>query len=66
MCPACMASAAVIAGSVVSTGGITAMVVKVLRVKEKRQARVSTYRTEGRNEDGYSDKHGTGDDRTAS
>lgn len=30
MCPACMASAALIAGSVVTTGGITALVAKIV------------------------------------
>jgi len=31
MCPACIASAALIGGSVVSTGGLTAFVVKLVR-----------------------------------
>ena len=31
MCPACIASAGVVVGSVVSTGGVTALVMKVLR-----------------------------------
>jgi hypothetical protein len=35
MCPVCMASAAVVAGSVVSTGGVTALLVKVLGRKKK-------------------------------
>ncbi len=34
MCPACIASATVVVGSVVSTGGLTALVVKVLRKKK--------------------------------
>ena len=34
MCPACMASAGLIAGSLVSTGGLTALVVKVLRKRK--------------------------------
>ena len=34
MCPACIASAGVVAGSVVSTGGLTALFVKVLRKKK--------------------------------
>ena len=33
MCPACMASAALMAGSVISTGGIAALAVKVVRWK---------------------------------
>jgi hypothetical protein len=35
MCPACMASAGVVVGSVVSSGGLTARVLKVLRKKKK-------------------------------
>lgn len=31
MCPACMASAGLVAGSIVSTGGVTALVAKLLR-----------------------------------
>ena len=31
MCPACIASAGVVVGSIVSTGGVTAVVMKVLR-----------------------------------
>ena len=38
MCPACMASAALMAGSVMSTGGIAALAVGGSR-KEKRFAR---------------------------
>ena len=34
MCPACVASAGVILGSAFSTGGLTALVVKVLRKKK--------------------------------
>ena len=34
MCPACVASAGVVLGSAVSTGGLTALVVKVLRKKK--------------------------------
>ena len=34
MCPACMASAGLIAGSLVSTGGLTALVAKVLRKRK--------------------------------
>jgi hypothetical protein len=35
MCPACMASAAVMAGSVMSTGGIAALAVRIVRRKEE-------------------------------
>lgn len=34
MCPACMASAGLIVGSVVSGGGVTAVLAKVLRKKK--------------------------------
>lgn len=34
MCPACVASAGVVFGSAVSTGGFTALIVKVLRRKK--------------------------------
>ena len=34
MCPACVANAALVAGSVTTTGGITALVVKILRAKK--------------------------------
>jgi hypothetical protein len=35
MCPACMANAALVAGSVMSTGGIAALVAKVVRKKSE-------------------------------
>lgn len=38
MCPACAATAAMVLGSVVSTGGLTALVVKVLRKKKGEQS----------------------------
>lgn len=34
MCPACIASAGVVLGSAVSTGGVTALVLKVFRKKK--------------------------------
>ena len=34
MCPACFASAGLVVGSVISTGGLTALVAKVLRKKK--------------------------------
>ena len=38
MCPACVASAGVVVGSVVSTGGLTALVVKILRKKKSEKS----------------------------
>ena len=46
MCPACMASAAVMAGSVISTGGLTALGVKIFRSKKEAQAETSKTETE--------------------
>ena len=37
MCPACIASTAVVVGSAVSTGGLTALVAKVLRKKNTQK-----------------------------
>jgi hypothetical protein len=34
MCPVCMASAGLVAGSVVTTGGLTALVVKLFSKKK--------------------------------
>jgi hypothetical protein len=56
-----MASAAVIAGSVVSTGGVTALAVKVFRLKKS----VSKSEIERRKDDGYSDEQESGDGRNA-
>jgi hypothetical protein len=36
MCPVCIASAGLVAGSVVSGGGVTALVVKILGKKKKK------------------------------
>lgn len=60
MCPACMASAALIGGSVVSTGGLTAIVVKVFRSKKNSEQSGlmdnSSYMTERSNANG-NDEH---------
>jgi len=55
MCPACMANAALMAGSVMSTGGIAALAVKVVRRKKRGQHDNSNNLTERRNEDGNND-----------
>jgi hypothetical protein len=36
MCPACIANAVLVAGGVMSTGGITALAAKVVRSKKSR------------------------------
>ena len=38
MCPACLATAGVVVSSAVSTGGLTALVVKVLRKKKNEKS----------------------------
>jgi hypothetical protein len=37
MCPACIASAGIVVGSVVSTGGVTALVMKVFRKQKPKK-----------------------------
>jgi hypothetical protein len=52
MCPACMASAALMAGSVMSTGGVAALALKLVRGKKKGEAKDdSTNITDWRNDD---------------
>ena len=48
MCPACIANAALIAGSVVTTGGITAYLAKIVRGKSGKIDLFNKL-TEGRN-----------------
>jgi hypothetical protein len=38
MCPACLASAGVVLGSVVSTGGLTALLLTVLGKKKREKS----------------------------
>jgi hypothetical protein len=38
MCPACMASAGMVVGGVVSSGGLTALVMKVFRKKKSEKS----------------------------
>ena len=67
MCPACMASAAVVAGSVMSTGGLTALAVKVFRSKKSRPADVSKNATERKKDHGDDDEqNGNGKSGSAS
>lgn len=40
MCPACMATVAMLVGSVVSTGGLTALVVKIFHSKKRESEQV--------------------------
>jgi hypothetical protein len=40
MCPACVASAGVVVGGVVSTGGVTAFITRLLRKKKTHNPKV--------------------------
>jgi hypothetical protein len=62
MCPACMASAAMVAGSVMSTGGIAALAVRIVRGNKNGWQENSHNVTERRNDDGNHDdkQNGTG------
>ena len=55
MCPACVASAALMAGSVMSTGGIAALAVKLVRGIKGGQKEHSKHTTERRDENGSHD-----------
>ncbi|MBZ5651744.1 MAG: hypothetical protein LAO18_14810 [Acidobacteriia bacterium] len=48
MCPVCMASAALVAGSVTTTGGVTAFVVNIFR--KRKIARMSVPKNATRKE----------------
>jgi uncharacterized protein YoaH (UPF0181 family) len=39
MCPGCFASAGLVLGSVISTGGVTALVAKILRRKKTNDSK---------------------------
>jgi hypothetical protein len=53
------------AGGVVSTGGLTALAVRVFRSKRSGSVDASTNAEERSKDDGYSGKQGTGDGRAA-
>jgi hypothetical protein len=52
MCPACLASAALIGGSAVSTGGLSALVVRMVCPKRHIHSEQSINPLERRNENG--------------
>jgi NhaP-type Na+/H+ or K+/H+ antiporter len=59
MCPACLTTFSLIASSAISTGGLTALFAKKLRVKTDAKKINSTTRTRG-------EKNGTSENRVAS
>jgi hypothetical protein len=49
MCPACLTTAALIAGSVTSTGGLAAVVIKKFGIKKFGVKKFGVKNTEGKN-----------------
>jgi hypothetical protein len=60
MCPACMASAALMAGGVITTGGLTALVGKIFHTKKGAKTNGLDNTTQRRNANDY----GNEQDRT--
>ena len=60
MCPACMASAALMAGGVITTGGLTALVAKIFHPKKRAKTNGLDNTTQKRNGNDY----GNEQDRT--
>jgi hypothetical protein len=59
MCPACIASATLMAGGVITTGGVTALVDRVLHTRKIARTSDSSNSNERRNDHGYNDEqHG--------
>ena len=56
MCPACIANAALMVGSVMSTGGIAALAVKIVHGKKSESTDNSNHVTERRNDDGNDER----------
>jgi hypothetical protein len=56
MCPACIASAALMAGGVITTGGLTALVGKVLHTRKIAKTIDSSNSNERTNGHGYNDE----------
>jgi hypothetical protein len=56
MCPACVAGAAWMIGSVVTTGGLSALGAKIFRSKRNAKMHGVENTTQRRDGDGYSDK----------
>jgi hypothetical protein len=56
MCPACVASAALMAGGVITTGGLTALAGKIFHTKKGAKKNGLDNTTQRRNDYGYGDK----------
>jgi len=58
MCPACMASAALMAGGVITTGGLTALAGKVFHTRKSAKTNGLGNTTQRRNDHGCDDEQG--------
>ena len=56
MCPACITSAALMAGGAITTGGLTALLGKVFHTRKTVKTKDSSNSNEGRNDHGYDDE----------
>jgi hypothetical protein len=56
MCPACIANAALMAGSVISTGGIAALTLRIFHSKKSAPTNNPQSETERSNEHGNDDR----------
>jgi hypothetical protein len=67
MCPACIASAALLAGSVMTTGGLTTLVLKIFCPQKSETTFGLKNPTQRRNDHGYgNEQDGTSENRAAS
>lgn len=63
MCPACIASAALVAGSVTTTGGFTALLVKLFRSRKAAPSAGATPATRFKNAIRRRKDHGDADEQ---
>ena len=61
MCPACLASVALVAGSVTTTGGFTALLVKLFRSRKDAPSADATLATRFKNAIRRREDHGNPD-----
>jgi hypothetical protein len=67
MCPACMASAALTAGGLITTGGLTALVGKIFHTKKSAKKNGLNNTTQRRNDHGHgNEQDGGGEGRAPS
>jgi len=67
MCPACLASAALTAGGVITTGGLTALAGKIFHAKKDAKRNGLDNTTQRRRDHGYGDEQdGTFEGRATS